>query len=220
MTELIVMLTQNDRTVDDPSKIFLQCKDLDVSYWGIKTEPLTKEQMKDFVQCVHVEGKKAVFESVTYTESEAVNDAHIAVFCNADVLMGTVFTKEAFNICKEAGIRYMPFIGFPSLVPSILEGTVEEISYQIKLYKSCGITGVDFLAYRHTAFDSVLMHNIVMNAPGIDFCIAGSVDSVEKIREIQNNKCAFFTIGSAFFENRFGKSFYEQVKSVSEFLGK
>ncbi|MBP5403153.1 MAG: hypothetical protein J6Y36_08360 [Treponema sp.] len=219
MSELIVMLTENDRTVENPVKTFLDCKSLNVSYWGIKTEPLSKQQMKDFVLSVHSAGKKAVFESVTYTQSQAINDAHLAVFCNADILMGTVFTKEAFDICKAGGIRYMPFIGFPSLVPSILEGNVGQIAEQISLYKASGVTGVDFLAYRHVAFDSSFIKKVVSSIGDIDFCIAGSVDSVEKIQEIKNNKCTFFTIGTAFYENKFGNSFYEQVKFVSSLLG-
>ena len=35
-TELIAMLTYNDRTVPDAPEIFEICKDSDVKYWGFK----------------------------------------------------------------------------------------------------------------------------------------------------------------------------------------
>ena len=43
---LIVMLTNNDKTVDNAYEIFEKCKDSKAKCWGFKEEPLPLEEMK------------------------------------------------------------------------------------------------------------------------------------------------------------------------------
>ena len=44
--ELIVMLTHNDRTVENAREIFEQCKNTKARLWGFKEEPLPLDDMK------------------------------------------------------------------------------------------------------------------------------------------------------------------------------
>ena len=44
--ELIVMLTHNDRTVENAYEIFEQSKDSEAKYWGFKEEGIPPEQMR------------------------------------------------------------------------------------------------------------------------------------------------------------------------------
>ena len=48
--ELIVMLTNNDKTVIDAVEVFESCKDLPVQKWGFKDVGLDKEAMIDLNQ--------------------------------------------------------------------------------------------------------------------------------------------------------------------------
>ena len=45
--ELVVMLTYNDRTVENAWTVFEQCKDTKARYWGFKEEPLPLSEMKE-----------------------------------------------------------------------------------------------------------------------------------------------------------------------------
>ena len=51
-------------------------------------------------------------------------------------------------------------------------------------------------------------------------CLAGSVNSYERLDEIIDVSPWAFTIGSAFFENKFDGSFAEQIDKVCEHLEK
>lgn len=216
--KLIVMLTNNDSTVTEATSIFNDCRDLEIEYWGIKTKPLTTDQMLEFVRTVHASKKKAVFESVCYTEAEGIEDANKAAACNCDILMGTNFSQTINRICSEHKIKYMPFIGKASKVPSILEGTVKDFINDIKCAVENKTFGVDFLAYRHIVNPHQILKEVLQNSQGTNVCVAGSVDSYEKIDEVMKLKPSFFTIGSAFFENAFNGTIREQIKKVYAYL--
>ena len=66
--ELIVMLTNNDKTVIDAVEVFESCKDLPVQKWGFKDVGLDKEAMIDLNQKMKAAGKTTYLEVVTYTE--------------------------------------------------------------------------------------------------------------------------------------------------------
>lgn len=217
-TKLIVMLTHNDKTVTNALALFNECADLDVDYWGIKTEPLSLEEMKAFVEAVHSKNKTAVFESVCYTEKEGILDARKAFECNCDILMGTKYSDKINSFCKEHNIRYMPFIGKPSLVPSILEGTWQDFAFDIDSSLKNNTFGVDYLAYRHVQDPHKILKDVFANSKKTNVCIAGSVDSFNKIDEIISLGASFFTIGSAFFENCFGQTISEQIEKVADYI--
>ena len=54
-----------------------------------------------------------------------------------------------------------------------------------------------------------------VNAP---VCIAGSIGSYEQLDKLKNIKPWAFTIGSAFFENKFGDNFCEQINNVYDYV--
>ena len=51
-------------------------------------------------------------------------------------------------------------------------------------------------------------------------CIAGSVNSYERLDELKDANPWAFTIGGAFFDNKFGDDFNEQINSVCEYMEK
>lgn len=215
--ELIVMLTHNDRTVENAREIFEQCKNTKAKFWGFKEEPLPIDDMKKLFARMKEFGKTTCLEVVAYSEKECLDGARIAVACNCDFLMGTKFFDSVNAICKDNGVKYMPFVGKISGRPSILEGTLEEMLNEANYCLSKGVYGIDLLCYRYTGDATALNKNFVaaLNAP---VCIAGSVNSFERLTELKDISPQTFTIGGAFFENKFGKNFAEQIDKVCNFM--
>lgn len=214
---LIVMLTHNDETVNNAHEIFEKCKNSDAKFWGFKEKSLPIEQMKNLYKYMKECGKTTFLEVVEYTEKEGLEGAKIALECGCDILMGTVFFDSINEFCKKNNLRYMPFVGKVTERPSILEGEIDEIIKEANEYLKKGVYGFDLLGYRYTGNAVELNERFVMevNAP---VCIAGSVNGYERLDELKNINPWSFTIGSAFFENKFDGSFEEQINKVCEYV--
>lgn len=214
---LIVMLTHNDETVNNAHEIFEKCKNSDAKFWGFKEKSIPIEQMKNLYKYMKECGKTTFLEVVEYTEKEGLEGAKLALECGCDILMGTVFFDSINEFCKKNNLRYMPFVGNVTEHPSILEGEIDEIIKEANEYLKKGVYGFDLLGYRYTGNAVELNERFVLevNAP---VCIAGSVNGYERLDELKNINPWSFTIGSAFFENKFDGSFEEQINKVCEYV--
>ena len=214
---LIVMLTHNDETVNNAHEIFEKCKNSDAKFWGFKEKSIPIEQMKNLYKYMKECGKTTFLEVVEYTEKKGLEGAKIALECGCDILMGTVFFDSINEFCKKNNLRYMPFVGKVTERPSILEGEIDEIIKEANEYLKKGVYGFDLLGYRYTGNAVELNERFVLevNAP---VCIAGSVNGYERLDELKNINPWSFTIGSAFFENKFDGSFEEQINKVCEYV--
>lgn len=214
---LIVMLTHNDETVNNAHEIFEKCKNSDAKFWGFKEKSLSIEQMKNLYKYMKECGKTTFLEVVEYTEKKGLEGAKIALECGCDILMGTMFFDSINEFCKKNNLRYMPFVGKVTERPSILEGEIDEIIKEANEYLKKGVYGFDLLGYRYTGNAVELNERFVLevNAP---VCIAGSVNGYERLDELKNINPWSFTIGSAFFENKFDGSFEEQINKVCEYV--
>ena len=214
---LIVMLTYNDRTVENAYEIFEQCKDSSIQYWGFKEEGIPSDEMKRLCSYMKEYKKTTVLEVVAYSEEECMNGARMAVECGCDILMGTLFYDTVNDFCKANNLTYMPFVGKVKDRPSILEGTVEDMINEANSYLKKGVYGFDLLGFRYTGDANKLIEEFVrrVDAP---VCIAGSVNSFARLDDIKNTNARFFTIGSAFFENKFDGSFNEQLYKVCQYM--
>lgn len=214
---LIVMLTHNDETVNNAHEIFEKCKNSDAKFWGFKEKSLPIEQMKNLYKYMKECGKTIFLEVVEYTEKEGLEGAKLALECGCDILMGTVFFDSINEFCKKNNLKYMPFVGKVTERPSILEGEIDEIIKEANEYLKKGVYGLDLLGYRYTGNAVELNERFVLevNAP---VCIAGSVNGYERLDELKNINPWSFTIGSAFFENKFDGSFEEQINKVCEYV--
>lgn len=214
---LIVMLTHNDETVNNAHEIFEKCKNSDAKFWGFKEKSLPIEQMKNLYKYMKECGKTTFLEVVEYTEKEGLEGSKIALECGCDILMGTMFFDSINEFCKKNNLRYMPFVGKVTERPSILEGEIDEIIKEANEYLKKGVYGFDLLGYRYTGNAVELNERFVLevNAP---VCIAGSVNGYERLDELKNINPWSFTIGSAFFENKFDGSFEEQINKVCEYV--
>ena len=214
---LIVMLTHNDRTVGNAYEIFRECKDSKAEYWGFKEKSLPLDEMKDLYKLMKDCKKTTFLEVVEYTEEKGLEGARIAVECGCDILMGTVFFDSINEFCKKNNMKYMPFVGKVTERPSVLEGEINEIIDEAKNYIEKGVYGIDLLGYRYKGNAEELNRKLVaqIEAP---VCIAGSIDSYKRLREVKEISPWAFTIGGAFFENKFGKNFEEQINRVCEYI--
>lgn len=215
--ELVVMLTYNDFTSEDAEKIFEECKDTRAKYWGFKEKPISKDRMKKLYSRMKECGKVTILEVVAYTEEEGLAGAQIAAECGCDILMGTKFHKEISDFCLAHHIKYMPFVGDIEGRPSVLTGSIEDLIVEAKDAVANGAYGIDLLGYRYIGDAKKLIKSLVkeIEAP---VCVAGSIDSYEKLDEMKEFNPRAFTIGSAFFENKFDGDFADQIDKVCDYI--
>ncbi len=213
------MLTHNDRTVENAYQIFEQCKASKVKFWGFKEKPLSLEESKQLYRYMKRHGKTTFLEVVAYTEKEGIEGAKMAAACGCDVLLGTKFFDSVNKICQEKGLKYMPFVGDVTGRPSILDGTAEEMIREARDYLAKGVYGLDLLGYRYTK-DPVYLIKKFVSAVDAPVCVAGSINSCARLDEIKDAAPWTFTIGGAFFENKFGKTFSEQIDRVYAYMRK
>ncbi|MCR5599430.1 MAG: hypothetical protein K6G33_01615 [Ruminococcus sp.] len=216
---LIVMLTQNDRTVMNAKEVFEECKDSKAEYFGFKEEPLPLDEMKALFAYMKKCGKKTALEVVAYSEQEGIAGAKTAVECGCDILMGTMYYDSVNEICKANGMKYMPYVGEITERPSVLDGTIDGMIAEAERCLEKGVDGFDLLGYRYTG-DAVELNRRFSAEVKAPVCIAGSVDSFKRLDELKEASPWAFTIGSAFFDKRFGEGFREQIDAVCDYMNK
>ena len=211
--QLIVMLTYNDFTVENAEEIFEQCKHTDALYWGMKEKPLPLERLKALYARMKECGKKTVLEVVGYSEEEGLRGARLAAECGCDMLMGTTFSQTIADYCVRHKVCYLPFVGEITGRPSIMRGDADVMVRDALEAVKGGAAGIDLLAYRYVGNPEQLIHRFVeeVEAP---LCVAGSIDSYSRLDILRKLGPDYFTIGGAFFENKFGESFPEEIDSV------
>ncbi|WP_237188995.1 hypothetical protein [Rothia nasimurium] len=216
-SQLIVMLTYNDCTVDNAAAIFEACAESPAQFWGFKEKKLPPEQMKELFARMKECGKTTFLEVVEYDEAESLAGAQLAVDCGCDILMGTTYYPSVHTLCRENDIKYMPFVGEVSERPSILEGTPEGMLNQIRRYAELGVDGVDLLGFRYIGDAETMIHQVIADSP-LPVCLAGSIDSYQRLDFVKETQPWAFTIGSAFFDQKFGSEFADQITAVDSYM--
>lgn len=219
-SELVVMLTYRDYTVTDAYGIMKACKNTKAGCWGFKELPLPLERMKDLSRLLRSYGKTVFLEVVAYTEEACLEGAEKAVKCGVDYLIGTTYFDSVNELCNANGIRYMPYVGKVTGRPSVLSGTAERIILEAQKYMEKGVYGVNLLGYRYSGNAEALVRRVLpaMHGYGIPVCLTGGINSFRQLDVIMNTAPEFFTVGSAFFDNRFGDTMAEQIDIVCEYL--
>lgn len=217
--KLIVMLTHNDKTVNNAYEIFEQCKNSRADFWGFKEEPLHLDEMKKLVTRMKECGKTTFLEVVAYTEEECMKGAKMALECGCDILMGTIFSDSINDFCKKNNLKYMPFVGKIEERPSVLSGNIDDMIEEANKYLEKGVYGFDLLGYRYTG-DAVELNKKFVSSINAPVCLAGSINSYQRLDEVKDALPWTFTIGSAFFENKFDGNFAEQINKVCDYMEK
>lgn len=216
-SELIVMLTHNDLTVENAYEVFDACRETPARYWGFKEQPLPLAEMQRIYAHMKACGKRTVLEVVAYTEAEGLAGAQMAADCGCDILMGTCYHPTILRFCQEHGIAYMPFIGQIEGRPSVLRGSVESMITEATKLAASGAYGIDLLGYRYDGDAEELIRHVVAETSH-PVCVAGSIDSYERLDFVKTVRPWAFTIGSAFFDHRFGDTIADQITRVCEYM--
>ncbi|MFC1556062.1 hypothetical protein ACFL67_03165 [candidate division KSB1 bacterium] len=199
---LIVMLTYNDKTVENALELFESMKDTPVKYWGFKDVGLSRAEMIELVEAMKAAGKTVKLEVVSITEEKGLEAAKLAAEVGIDVLMGTVYYDSINEYLQGTSVKYVPFAGKVYGHPSILDGEVDEVAEHAYLLESKGVDGIDLLTHRYTG-NAELLLNEVVDTTKLRVVSAGSIDSFDRIREVSDAGAWAFTIGTAFFEKKF-----------------
>ena len=215
--KLIVMLTQNDRTVPNAPAVFEACRHSRAEWYGFKEEGLPSAETRRLFARMRECGKKTALEVVAYTKEECLSGARMAADCGVDLLMGTLYFPEIRDLCRDKGLVYFPFVGQVRDRPSILEGTAEQMLDQARTLLAQGVDGFDLLGYRHTGDAETLIRDFVSGCPA-PVCVAGSIHTPQRVEAMRQISPWAFTIGSAFFNHAFGSDFADQINRVCALL--
>lgn len=217
-SKLIVMLTWNDRTVENALELFEEAKAAAASRWGCKVEGIDEEGLKKLFSRMKEAGKETYLESLDISEEGCLEAARLAGKVGADHLMGSRFSQQILDTCRQNGVSYAPFVGLDP-VDTRLRGTVEEILADARGMEQKGVEGLSLSGFRYVSGDPVELISALSSALEKPLILAGGVNSFERlnvIRQIRN--LSAFTIGGAFFEKKFGDTFAEQIDRVCAYL--
>ena len=215
--ELIVMLTHNDVTVKNAKEVFEACKNSKANFWGFKEVGLPLNEMKELYSYMKACGKTTFLEVVAYTEEECLEGAKMGAACGVDYLLGTLYFDSINDFCKANNLKYLPFVGKIEGRPSVLSGSIEEIIAQGEEITAKGVAGFDLLGYRYVG-DATELNKKFVAAMKVPVVLAGSVNSYARLDEVVDANPWAFTIGGAFFENKFDGSFSEQIDKVVDYV--
>ena len=217
MPEFIFMLTRNDVTVEDAFDVYDEVRDAGLRYVGFKDVGLPFDRLKALTEAIHEGGQEVMLEVVSEEKEDELRSARAALDLGVDYLLGGTHAGEVTRMISGTGIRYCPFPGRIVGHPSLLRGSIEEISQSAgRLAAMDGMWGLDLLAYRYDG-DVERLVRAVVESVEVPVIAAGSVDSEEKIRALADAGVWGFTVGSAIFEGRFAHnsaSTREQVETV------
>lgn len=201
MTKFVFMLTYNDVTVPNAIEVFKEIQDTEVTHIGIKDVGLPIQELRTLVALIRDAGKVIFLEVVSETKEDAMRSVKKAIDLEVDYLIGGTYVEQSLQLLKDR-IRFMPYIGKVVGHPCLLRGSVEEIVNDAKRVKALGADGINLLAYRYDGNANNLMTS-VKHAVDLPIVVAGSVDSLERIRRVKELAMWGFTIGTAIFEKKF-----------------
>lgn len=215
--QIIVMLTHNDVTVSNARECFRESADLPVQYWGFKDIGLPAIEMEKLVAEFKEAGKTPVLEVVNFDEQGLLDAALLAVDCGVEYFTGGKFSQPVMERVQAAGIKYFPFCGDVGGSPIELSGTPDEVVADAARLRGLGVDGIDLVAYRFSNGDPVELAKLVESRlGGENLIIAGSINSTERIRLMQEIRPFGYTMGGALFEGAFapGGSFRDNLAEL------
>ena len=215
MPEFIFMLTYEDVTVDNALEVYDEISDAGLNYVGFKDVGPSFERLKLLAEAIHEGGQEVMLEVVSERREDELRSARAALDLGVDYLLGGTHADEVAEIVAGTGIRYCPFPGRIVGHPSLLRGSIEEISESARRLAAMDeVWGLDLLAYRYDGDVDTLVRSVVAAAE-VPVIAAGSVDDGQKIRRLSDAGVWGFTVGSAIFDGTFaGDSVRERVERV------
>ncbi|HQZ12640.1 MAG TPA: 4-hydroxythreonine-4-phosphate dehydrogenase [Devosia sp.] len=205
--DFIFMLTRNDRTVEDCLEVFEEIAPLGLKHVGFKDVGAPPETLKTLVQAIHESGATSYMEVVSETPEACIRSARIGAELGVQRLLGGTQVDEVMSMLNGTGTKYYPFPGKPLGHPTKLGGAPADVEAHCRAFAARGCAGADLLAYRATEADPVeLIAAARRGIGGGHLIVAGSVASVERIRDVAAAGADAFTIGSAVFDGSYARN--------------
>jgi hypothetical protein len=199
--EFVFMLTHHDATVTNARQVYDQVRGTGLRYVGFKDIGATPDELAEITRAAHDDGLEVMLEVVSTSEDAEIQSISAAENIGVDWVLGGTHPERGRAILAGRATRYCPFPGTVVDHPSILKGEIPEIAEQARiLTATAGIEGVDLLAYRHVSADPIALIRAVVATASGPVIVAGSVASVQQIRDIAAAGAWGFTIGGAIFE--------------------
>lgn len=203
MTELIAMLTHDDKTVANARAVFESAVDAPTEHWGFKDTGLPAGELALLARDMKKAGKVVHFESLEEDESACLTAARLAVDEGIDYLIGMAFHQSVADVLSGAGVRYFPTCGGRSGVPRMLHGAISEVVADAQSVRSKA-DGVTLSLYRWTDGNPADLGEAFLRDVASPIIVTGSINSTDRLDEISRLAPWGITVGSAIFDDVFG----------------
>tara|TARA_Y100000588_G_scaffold222100_1_gene235988 strand:- start:261 stop:1343 length:1083 start_codon:yes stop_codon:yes gene_type:complete len=215
--DFIFMMTENDSTIPNARERLDEVLDGGCRHIGFKDVGLPFDELQGLADDIRASGARSYIEVVSLDEESELASARAAVELNVDCLLGGTRAESVIPILAPSPVLYYPFPGRISGHPSVLEGTVDEISESAReLTETPGVHGLDLLAYRFDGDVPALMKSVCEKSRG-PVVMAGSIDREERVHATAEAGAAGFTVGTAAFSDKFPADtpgVTEQVRAI------
>jgi thiamine monophosphate synthase len=215
----ILMLTRNDRTIDDAEMVVVAALELGIRHIGFKDLGASAATMRALVQRIRDAGGTSYLEVVSTTSDAIARSLESGRALGVDRILGGTDLAAAARVLGDLA-GYFPFPGRPVDHPTRLAGSPELVAEHTRSARELGCGGVDLLAYRATEAEPIELVRAARRALADGLLIvAGSVNSPRRIHALGAAGVDAFTIGSAIFDGSFSPAkgdFRGQVLEVLE----
>lgn len=202
--DFIFMLTRQDRTIEDCLELFDLIRPLGLRHVGFKDVGVSETVLRRLTDRIRASGATVYMEVVSTSPEACLKSAETARRIGVDCLLGGTQVKEILQILAGTTIRYHPFPGTPLGHPTKLAGSSEEVERQCNAFMAQGCAGADLLAYRATDADPIELVRAARRGLGTGrLVVAGSIDTMDRMRAIAAAGADAFTIGSAIFSGTY-----------------
>jgi hypothetical protein len=201
LIEFIFMLTRDDRTIADAREVYASIADTGVRHVGCKDLGLESDELAALMDDIRANGHTSYLEVVSETEEATLASARVAAEIGPDYLIGGTLIEPVQEIIAGTQIKFCPYVGQVIDHPCLLRGSIDEIASDAQSAQARGVDGINLLAYRYDQDVDALVEAVV-GATSLPVIAAGSVDSAERIRALEQRGVWAFTIGTAALEGK------------------
>jgi uncharacterized protein YdbL (DUF1318 family) len=215
------MLTRDDVTIPDARRVYEEVAGTGVAHVGCKDVGLPRAELAALVSDIHAARHAAYLEVVSETREATLESARVACEIGVDYLIGGALIEPVQEVIAGSGIRFFPYVGRIVGHPCRLRGGVDEIARDAVRAEARGVDGINLLAYRYDG-DAPALVGTVSKATSLPLLCAGSVDRLERARELAALGVWGFTVGTAALDGRFvpGAPLAEQLRAIVGTAGK
>lgn len=196
MTQFVLMMTRDDVTVPNAVNVYRSIAGSGISCVGFKDIGVTPDEQAELVSEIRTNGQRSFLEVVDLTEEGESRSAQAALDIGVDYLVGGTRIEPTLETLKGSSVRYMPYVGRPVGHPAELDGEIHEIVSAARQAEAIGAHGINLLSFRYRG-DALELTRRVVDSVGIPVLAAGSVDSLERVRQLAELGVWGFTIGGA-----------------------